>query len=93
MAGDRFNSGAAFMRGLVGQHWVSGDVADGVDVVIVGLQLSVDRHKSAVGNFNFGVFKAEAFRVRFAADGDKDLPVLFGEFFSFRIFKINFEAV
>jgi hypothetical protein len=69
VAGDGFDGGAAFMHRLVGQHGLSGYVADGVDGGIGGLALSVDFDESLLVDFDFRLVEAGDFGIRAASYG------------------------
>ena len=56
MSGDDFRRHLAFMRGLVRQHRVADDIADGVDMRHIGVLLFVHRDKAAFIDHHSGSF-------------------------------------
>ncbi len=61
----------ALVRGLVRQHRLADDVADGEDVVDVGAHLAVDGDEAALVDGDAGRLGADQLAVRPAADRDQ----------------------
>ena len=72
VAGDDLGDHLGLVRGLVRQHRLAGDVADGVDAGHVGAQALVDGDEAAL-DLDADLVEAEALGVGAAADGDQDL--------------------
>src|ERR1700754_2534103 len=72
LARRRFGGHLGFVRGLVRQHGLADEVADGEDVLDVGTHLAIDRDGAAVGDFHARLVGANLVAVRRAADGNED---------------------
>ena len=70
--GDHLGDDLGLARGLVRQHRLAGDVADGVDAGDVGAQPAVDGDEAAL-DLHAHLLQAEALAVRAPADGDQHL--------------------
>ena len=75
-AGDDLGGDVALVDALVGQHRLSDDVADGVNVRDVGPELFIDLDEPAVGHLDSGLLRVDQFAVGSAANGDEDGVVL-----------------
>src|SRR6266849_2428938 len=64
VAGDGFNGSASLMHRPVGQHRLTGDVADRIDRGIGGLPLLVDFDESLLVDFDFRLIEAGDLRIR-----------------------------
>ena len=71
MAGRHFGRHLGFVHGLVREHGLADQIADGEDVGHVGALLTIDRNKTAGVDVHPGVFSAELFAVWHPADGQQ----------------------
>ena len=70
-AADNFGCNLAFVRGLVRQHRLADDVADGVDVLHIGFLLFVDSNETALINLYAGGFGVNQFAIGAAANREQ----------------------
>ncbi len=71
LAGGDFRRELAFVRGLVRQHRLADQIADGEDVRHVGAHLPVDRDEAAFGDLHAGLVGVDPVAVRRATDRDQ----------------------
>jgi hypothetical protein len=76
VAGGDFGGHVGFMHGLVGEHGLADDVADGEDVGHVGAHLGIDGDEAAVAHDHAGLVGADLLAVGRAARGLQDHVVL-----------------
>ena len=71
LAGGSFRCHVGFMHGLVRQHRLAHQIADGEDVRHVGAHLAVDVDEATVRHLHAGLVGSELLAVRAAAHGDE----------------------
>src|SRR5690606_40182167 len=69
LARDRFGGNMPFMHGLVSQHGLPDDVADGIDVRHVGAHLPVDRNEAPLIDRHARRIRADGCPVGAPTDG------------------------
>src|SRR6185436_8397405 len=92
LAEDNFDRDAGFVRSLVSEHRLAGEVADDQEIRVSSLHRLVADDEALGVDLDLRVFQAEPLAVRTAADRDEDPVVLLGAEFA-GAFESDFDFV